>query len=292
MEPQQLIQRIEELTRKVEAMADPQARADAVELLQSLMEFHGAGLERMMEITAQRETAGESIINDFAGDELVGGMLLLYGLHPVALEERVMQALDKVRPYLHSHGGNVEVLGIDDGTVRLRLEGSCKSCPSSSMTLKLAIEEAIYEAAPDVAGIEAEGVLEPPAPTGFVPLGRTRGEAVAAERTEGNGWNEVSGLATLGQGDLRTVEVAGRALLFCRLEETFYAYRSLCPRCGQGLQAAYLEANNIVCNACGGRYDCVRAGLGLDHPGLQLEPFPLLMEQGRAKVALPHPVTS
>jgi Fe-S cluster biogenesis protein NfuA/nitrite reductase/ring-hydroxylating ferredoxin subunit len=247
----------------------------------------------MMEIAVQTGAAGESIINDFARDELVGGMLLLYGLHPVALEERVMQALDKVRPYLHSHGGNVEVLGMEDGVVRLRLQGSCKSCPSSSMTLKLAIEEAIYEAAPDVTAIEAEGVSEPTTPTAFVPLGRVRNDDDAGPPGgNGQGWKEVSGLATLEQGAVRTIEVAGRALLFCRLDGTFYAYESLCPGCGQGLQAAYLEASNIVCSACGGRYDCVRAGRGLDQPGLQLEPFPLLMEQGHAKVALPHLVTS
>ncbi|MDT5295433.1 MAG: hypothetical protein QOJ76_2313 [Acidobacteriota bacterium] len=172
MESQQLIQRIDELVRKVEAMSDPEARAGALELLQSLMELHSAGLDRMLEITAEAGGPGRAIIDGFTGDELVRGLLLLYGLHPVALETRVLQALDKVRPYLSSHGGNVELLGIEEGVVRLRLQGSCKSCPSSAMTLKLAIEEAIYEAAPDVAGIEAEGALEQPAATtsGFVRL--------------------------------------------------------------------------------------------------------------------------
>lgn len=173
---QQLIQRIEELIRKIETMADPDARASSLELVQSLMELHGAGLERMLEITAQTDEAGEALIETVARDELVGGLLLLYGLHPVALDERVMQALDKVRPYLHSHGGNVEVLGIEDGVVRLRLQGSCQSCPSSSATLKLAIEEAILEAAPDVVAIEAEGAAETAvaAVPGFVPLERLR----------------------------------------------------------------------------------------------------------------------
>ena len=87
------------------------------------------------------------------------------------------------------------------------------------------------------------------------------------------------------------MEVGGRTLLFCRLDGTFYAYGSLCPGCGQTLQGAYLDATTIVCSACGGRYDCIGAGRGLDQPGLQLEPFPLLMEQGRAKVALPHLIT-
>jgi Fe-S cluster biogenesis protein NfuA/nitrite reductase/ring-hydroxylating ferredoxin subunit len=292
MESKQLIQRIDELIRKIETTPDPDARASAVELMQSLMELHGAGIERMLEIVSEAGAPGRALVDGFANDELVGGLLLLYGLHPVPLGTRVMQALDKVRPYLSSHGGNVEVLGIEDGVVRLRLQGSCKSCPSSSMTLKLAIEEAIYEAAPDVTAIEAEGVLEPPAPSGLVPLGRSRKEVDGTQPNgNGHGWQEVSGLATLSQGAVQTIEVGGRTLLFCRLEENFYAYESLCPGCGQTLQGAYLEANSIVCAACGGRYDCAGAGRGLDQPNLQLEPFPLLMEQGRARVALPHLVT-
>jgi len=294
MESQQLIQRIEELVSKIEAMSDPEARATGVELLQSLMELNASGIERMLEMAADTGAAGQGLIDGFGRDEMVRGLLLLYGLHPVALETRVAEALVKVRPYLQSHGGNVEVLGIADGVVRLRLEGSCKSCPSSAMTLKLAIEEAIYEAAPDITAIEAEGVLEPPAPSGLVSLGRLHREEDVSQQPNGNGhgWQDVSGLTALAQGAVQTIAVGGRALLFCRLDETFYAYSNDCPGCGQTLQEAYLEANSIVCPACRQRYDCVGAGRGLDQPSLQLEPFPLLMEQGRAKVALPHLVTS
>ena len=294
MESQQLIQRIEELVRKIEAMPDPDARATGVELLQSLMELNATGIDRMMELAAETGAAGEALIDGFAQDEIVRGLLLLYGLHPVSLETRVAEALVKVRPYLESHGGNVEVLGIEEGVVRLRLQGSCKSCPSSSMTLKLAIEEAIYEAAPDVTAIEAEGVLEPPAPPALVTLGRLHKVEDAPQCPNGNrhGWQDVSGLTALAQGSVQTIAVSGRTLLFCRLDETFYAYSNDCPGCGQTLQEAYLEANSIVCPACKERYDCAGAGRGLDQPGLQLEPFPLLMEQGRARVALPHLGTS
>ena len=293
MESQQLIGRIEELVRKVEAMPDPEARAAGVELLQSLMELNAAGIDRMMEMTAETGAAGRALIDGFGRDEMVRGLLLLYGLHPVAVETRVAEALVKVRPYLESHGGDVEVLGVEEGVVRLRLRGSCKSCPSSSMTLKLAIEEAIYEAAPDVTAIEAEGVSEPPAPSGFVQLGRSRGEEDANRQSngDGHGWQDVSGLAALAQGAVQTFAVVGHALLFCRLEETFYAYSNHCPGCGQTLQEAYLEATSIVCPACKERYDCVGAGRGLGRPSLQLEPVPLLMERGRAKVALPDVAT-
>jgi Fe-S cluster biogenesis protein NfuA len=170
---QRLSQRIEELITRIESAPDPNVRADALNLAQSLMELHGAGLDRLMEIVARAGASGYALMRDFAGDDLVAGLLLLYGLHPYDLETRVMAALDETRPFLQSHGGDVELLGVSDGTVRLRLAGSCRSCSSSTMTLKLAIERAIYEAAPDVMEIVTEGQIalkEPATANGLVQL--------------------------------------------------------------------------------------------------------------------------
>jgi len=285
--PQQGIQRIEGLIHKIENLSDPEARASAVALVQALMDFHGAGLDRLMEIVAEAGEAGYSIFDRFAQDELVGSLLLLYGLHPVPLETRVTQALDKVRPYLDSHGGNVELIGITNDVVQLRLEGSCKSCPSSAMTLKLAIEEAIMSAAPDVLAIEAEGVMEQPAPTGFVQIGKSNNNGGNSHQTNGNGWEDVNDLQSLARSTIRVAEVRGRSVLFCRLGESLYAYGDNCPGCEKPLQGARLEMTNLVCPNCGQHYDVIRAGRGLDQPNLHLEPFPLLVEQGRTKVALP-----
>jgi Fe-S cluster biogenesis protein NfuA len=94
-------------------------------------------------------------------DELVAHLLLLHGLHPVPVRQRVSGALDEVRPYLMAHGGGVELVGVDEGVVRLRLEGACNGCPSSALTLKSAVEEAIHKAAPDIERIEAEGATAP-----------------------------------------------------------------------------------------------------------------------------------
>ncbi len=161
---QRLSQRIEGLVARIEAAPDPNVRADALYLAQSMMELHGAGLDRVMEIVAQAGASGYALMDDFAGDDLVASLLLLYGLHPHDLETRVMKALDRTRPFLHSHGGDVELLGATDGVVRLRLAGSCRSCPSSTITLKLAVEKAIYEAAPDVIRIVTDGLMESAAP--------------------------------------------------------------------------------------------------------------------------------
>ncbi|MGA9770678.1 MAG: NifU family protein [Blastocatellia bacterium] len=283
---QQRIQRVEELVRKIESVADPDTRATAVALMQSLMDLHGTGLERMMELTFEAGEPGSQIIDSFARDELVGSLLLLYGLHPLTLEERVVQALENVRPYLRSHGGNVELLNVTDGIVRLKLEGSCNGCASSALTLKLAIEGAVYDAAPDMTALEVEGVVEQQSPSSFVKLQGRNGASQPANSK--GGWEEVSGLDSIIQGAARAIDVDGRSVLFCRLGDTFYAYESNCPGCGQALAGASLETTDLICPTCEQRYDVAQAGRAQNQSNAHLEPFPLLVEQGRAKVALPH----
>ena len=63
---------------------------------------------------------------------------------------------------MESHGGNVELLSLEDGVARISLRGSCSDCAASSVTLELAIKQALEEAAPDLEGLEVEGVAPPP----------------------------------------------------------------------------------------------------------------------------------
>ena len=147
--------RIEALLDEAEALADTKARETALNLVQELVDLYGEGLSRVVEHADERQLA------KMADDDLVAHLLLLHGLHPVPLEARLQAALEQVRPYLASHGGDVELVGVEEGVARLRLEGSCNGCPSSTATLRLAIDDAIHEAAPDVEGIEAEGAVEP-----------------------------------------------------------------------------------------------------------------------------------
>lgn len=153
------VERIDGLVAELDAAADPKMRDVARELVQSIMDLHGTGIARMLELI-DGSAGGLDIIDDLAADELVGSLLLLYGLHPIDFRTRVEGALEKSRPYLRSHGGDVELLDADpSGVVRLRLEGSCQGCPSSAVTLKLAIEQAIRDAAPDTTDILVEGQL-------------------------------------------------------------------------------------------------------------------------------------
>ncbi len=124
-----------------------------------------------MAILGHSGAAGEDMIDRLGRDPLTSGLLLLHGLHPLDFETRINKAIEKVRPLLKLHGGDVELLGIDDGVIRLALQGNCHGCPSSALTLRSTIEEALYEAAPDLTRLEVSGVSEPLS-GGFVPLDR------------------------------------------------------------------------------------------------------------------------
>jgi Fe-S cluster biogenesis protein NfuA len=155
------MKKIDSLLHEIEQFKDAQARTRTREIVKCLLDLHGAVLERMLDTIASTDLSGTALIDHLSEDDPVSGLMLLYGLHPLDLETRVLQALEKVRPYLHSHGGNVELLGIEDTVVRLRLHGSCHGCPSSAQTLKNSIEEAIAEKAPDVTLIRVEGETAP-----------------------------------------------------------------------------------------------------------------------------------
>lgn len=296
------VARMETLLGEIEVLKDPNARSKAAEVVQVLLDLYGEGLARMMDTIAEGEER-EKAFEAFAEDELVSHLLLLHGLHPLDLETRVVRALEEVRPYLKSHGGNVEFLGVEGGVARLRMQGSCSGCPSSTMTLKLAIEEAIQKTAPDLEGIEAEGVAEEPKPAPTIVAGPTL-RRKEKKRTEDDGasWTVVGGLPQLLSGGLLVKEVSGEPVLFLRLGEDFYAYRHLCPGCGESLERGNLKGDELSCQACGRGYNVRQAGRGLDDPRLHLEPIPLLVNevdvverQGRGrrsivKVALPSAV--
>lgn len=289
-----LVARVEGKLTELDALADSGAREKATEVVAALLDLYGEGLARVVEQLAERDDG--SLAEALAADELVSHLLLVHGLHPVPVADRVRSALDEVRPYLESHGGDVELLSVADGVARLRLEGSCSGCPSSTMTLKLAIENAIAKSAPDIEAVEAEGaVAEPPAPA-LIQLEVVDSAASAGANGErvtepdGDDWAMAGGMPELaaGPGEAPLLKrVQGESLLFLALAGTIYAYRPECPGCGGSLERATLERSELTCADCGNRYDVLRAGRCLDAPQLHLEPVPLLVgDDGLVKVAL------
>lgn len=294
----ELVGRVEGLLEELESLGDPMARDLATTTVQALLELYGEGLRRVL------DGVGASQAATLAGDDVIAHLLLLHGLHPVPVEERVQAGLEEVRPYLDSHGGNVELVSVEDGVALLRMQGSCEGCPASAMTLKLAIEEAVFKAAPDVESVEAEGSVEEEAPApALLQIEMVGGEHPAAsgdghrlpmagENGNGNGaseaaWAMAGSLPQLSSGGTLLKEVGGHELLFLRLDGASYAYRPRCPGCEGSLEGAPLTGAELACPACGHRYDARRAGRCLDQPQLHLEPVPLLTDDsGLVRVAV------
>ena len=167
------VERIDVLLNKIEALPDDALRQDVQEIVHCLLDYHGAAVARLSCLARESVNDPSVLSAHLAGDELASSLLVLHGLHPDDLESRVHKALENVRPFLKSHGGNVELANLTDDVVHLRLEGSCHGCPSSAATLKSRIEQAIYEVAPEVRAIEVvEDEKQPPPTNGFVGMER------------------------------------------------------------------------------------------------------------------------
>ena len=286
-------ERIEELLATLRSTSGSAAAA-AEELVRLLLGLYGDGLSHIMDALAAEGVAGDAVRDRLLDDPLVESLLLLHDLHPLDVDTRVQRALDRVRPYLGSHAGGVEYLGTGpDGVARLRLEGSCHGCPSSTVTVRLAIEGAVQDAAPEVTEVAVEGMTEPPGPP-LLQIGRRPPDAAAggppasplAGAAADPGW--VS-LPAIGPPDGRPVAtMAGPIpIVVCSVRGTLYAYCDACAACGSSLAGGTLTGERLDCPGCGAGYDVRSAGRGLDDPGRHLDPLPLLSDSQGIRVALP-----
>ena len=316
-------ERIEELLATLRSTSG-RAAAAAEELVRLLLGLYGDGLGHIMDALAEQGAAGDAVRDRLLADPLVESLLLLHDLHPLDVDTRVQRALDRVRPYLGSHAGGVEYLGVGpDGVARLRLEGSCHGCPSSTVTVRLAIEGAVQDAAPEVTEVVVEGMTEPPGPPllqigprpetaasgppgspggptgglpggpyppgpsgppGSPPGGAGRGATPGAAGDPG--W--VS-LPAAGPPDGRPAATVagGIPIVVCSVRGTLYAYYDACAACGSSLAGGSLAGERLGCPGCGAGYDVRAAGRSLDDPQRHLDPLPLLTDSQGIRVALP-----
>ena len=266
------------LIARLDSIDDVEARELAEELIGTMLELYGEGLGRIVDALE----AAPEVRDALARDGVVASLLLIHGLYPVPLGERVEAALESVRPYMESHGGGVELVRLEDGVAHLRLHGSCDGCPASASTLELAIREALDEAAPDLDGIEVEGVVEPGRAT---PVPRPGTSAPAPEAGVQARWMELVGVRGLGAGEMTEARVGVVPLLVANVGGTLLAYRNACAGCGAPLHRAELDGGLLTCAGCGRRFELPLAGRAVGED-LQLAPVPLLEDDGRVRVAV------
>lgn len=174
------VKRLSQMVTEFEQTPEGPLKRAATELVQLLMDVHAQGLERMMEIVFASGEDGRALVQRLGRDDVAGGLLLLYSLHPEALETRVQKALEQMRPRLRKLGCGIEPVSIDGGAVRLAVTRNGHACGSSAAEVRALIENGIYELAPDAAAVEIDGLEETPA--GFVAVEMLMGQPMPAAK--------------------------------------------------------------------------------------------------------------
>jgi Fe-S cluster biogenesis protein NfuA/nitrite reductase/ring-hydroxylating ferredoxin subunit len=201
-------------------------------------------------------------------------LLAMYDLAPVDDAVLAEEALDSVRPYVESHGGRVELLGVDDGVVTVRMSGACQGCAGSAVTLRRGIEEALREHYPGFRDVVAEEVEEPAAP-----------KLLQIEDLRRPVFEDAGAVGA--PGELRALETDGVNVLLANVDGDVYAFRNGCPVDGLPLEGGRLTDEGVlVCPWHNCAYDA-RSGKRLDQPeeaGLPV--VPVALQEGSVRVAV------
>jgi nitrite reductase/ring-hydroxylating ferredoxin subunit len=260
------------LTAKLDELPDAEARELAQDLLSAVIAMYGDGLRRMMDAIGRSREAGATILDELAQDGAVASLLLIHDLYPSSLEERVLEALDTVRPYMESHGGNVELLDLEDGVAKLGLQGSCNGCAASRATLEV---EGVTDPTPIGSG---DGAFE-------LPVVHSSTSELPMADAEPSRWLPLDPGSEARPGQMRAVQVDGTDLLLANVGGSLLAYRNSCASCGDRLDDGALDGGILCCARCGVEFDLPRAGRAVGGEPLQLAPVPLL-EAGGVRVAV------
>ena len=278
---------LEELAQKVDrALADvhalpPDAQKQALALKDAIEAFHKLGLTRIIQ-QLKEDPRGRELLFALVDDPAVYALFQMHGLVREDLSVRVTRVLDTVRPYMQSHGGDVELVKVEPETIFIRLSGSCNGCSMSAVTLRNTVEEAIHEHLPQIRNIEVVPNEPEPAKTsaGFVPLA-----SIASIPKLDHGWALGPVASDVQEAVPFRWDADGTSVLVVRFHDKLQAFRNECAHLGMPLDGGPLdpETGILVCPWHGFRFDCT-TGECLTVPEAQLETLPLRVDSGRIVV--------
>jgi nitrite reductase/ring-hydroxylating ferredoxin subunit/Fe-S cluster biogenesis protein NfuA len=278
-------QSFEDLAKRVDdAVAalddlDPSARKVAVELQSAVEAVHRAGLVTIVR-RLREDDAARAVLFELVDDPAVHLLLTLHGIIRPDPVTHAGQVLETVRPQLHSHGGDVSLVRVENGTAFVRLEGACNGCSMSSVTLRNLVEEALVQGVPAITAVEV--VKDQPTPT-LIPV-----ESLRIGRNQvADGWVKVGPTEDLPVDDLTPITLDGVSVLVVNLGNRLSAYRNECAHEALPLDEAVLDVSNgtLTCPWHGFCFDAT-SGECLSAPGAQLEQLPLRIDEGEVWVRL------
>lgn len=262
----ELVAELNARIQNLEALPLPQVREEIFTVLQLTDYIHRAGVERLSERLSQ---AG--LLDEVLQDPAIALLFTLYNQNPYDQASLAEQALELVRPYMQSHGGEVEVLDVQEGMVHVRLQGTCTTCAASTATLKNGIEVALRQGLPGFQGL----VVHEPEPQEEVPgLIELPMAGKAPSTLPAPVFTQVAELFTLPEGRVMGVQAGDKNAILIRFGPEVNAFDSTCPSCNRSLKEAKLSGTVLVCPWQNCAYDA-RSGQRVDgaaKPGLRVYP--------------------
>ncbi|NTU79450.1 MAG: Rieske 2Fe-2S domain-containing protein [Chloroflexales bacterium] len=281
MDFDQLAEQVDRLTDELLGLEDAAARALGIQLKEAVEAIHREALVRIVRRLKQEEST-LAALRELAQDPAVRAILMLHEILRPPPGARVQMALDEVRPYIHSHGGEVELVELQGGTVRLRLAGACQGCPGSQATLRNGVEQALRRHLPELERIElvedapASGALISPATIGVA-------GSPPPPYDPADGWRLALPLAQLAPGVLRRVVVEGGDLILAMVDGRPVCYHNTCAHMAMPLHDGDLSGGVLTCPWHGFAY-LIASGECLTAPEVQLEPCPVRVRAGQIEV--------
>lgn len=277
---EQTAARLDQTQAALESL-DSAARQVLQDHLGALDELHADALRTIVR-TLRGDPRGKELLFALVDDPIVHMVLAMHGIVRPDPTAAATTVLAQVRPSLQSHGGDVDLVRIEDGTAYVRLKGACNGCSMASVTMRGTIEEALLAGVSGLRGVQVvPGEPEP----AFVPLTSIGRRPGAEHELEQAGWVRAGEVSDLAPGALRAVTVPGASgpieAIVVNAAGTMAAFVDACAHQGRTLQDAFVDADagTITCAGHGFCYD-VAEGECLSMPGATLESLPLRIDGG------------
>ena len=268
---EQLAEQVDQAVAAVNNL-DAQGKQQALALKTAIEAFHKVGLTKIVQ-KLKADPRGKELLFDLVDEPSVYALFAMHGLVRADITTRVSQVLDRVRPYMQSHGGDVELVRVEGATAFVKLHGACNGCSMSAVTLREGVAEALVTQVPEIKAVEV--VPNDPGPAWITV------DALLATINTDTGWRQGPLVAAVPSGRMHHLEIDGQSILLVNLNNQVAAYRNACAHQGLPLHTGLLDPTTgvITCPWHGWCFDAT-SGECYTAPSAQLEPFPLQVRDG------------
>lgn len=266
---EELAQAVDRSVQRLDDL-DPESRTAAEELKAAVEAFHRPALVHIVR-TLRQDPAGKELLFQLVEDPAVRAVFALQGIIKADPLTRANVALVGVRPYLQSHGGDVELVRIEDGAAFVRLQGSCNGCSMSAVTLRESVEVALVSGVDEIDRVE---VLEDQPTSAFIPL-----DSVGVRRTAETGWIKGPRSGDVPDGGMIRFDVEDDSFIATNVDNRIAVFRNACVHQGMTLDGGMIDDGVLVCPWHGFKFEA-STGECISAPGAQLQQIPTRVEDG------------